>query len=511
MVNIQHDMALEEAFFSTANLNCNSSNCSSASSPNPASVEILYGGSPTSKWFKACISIQNNDCIRVNLALESGGQSPNIFLAPPSPNMMLLQQEKFEPVPEAIMNQAKRFVRVIKPDNSGLGVSIKGGRENKMPILISKIFKGMAADLAGQLYVGDAILTVNGIDLSEVTHDEAVQILKKAGKVVDLEVKYVREVMPYFTRRQQLLAEQLHQQQQQQQLQQSQNTFYIPLKLTYIQSSCLMEPANVADHDSLQRLRTIDLQTLMYQTQRTETTRPTQTTFSIRFDDIITTRQWLYKLYGLIDKLAYQAVNETNQLFQMLNKIHSFHLKYVGWLCEQVLPFGLQNNASQYSNLNQFNHLSNTSSISSSLSLNTTQFIQNNFSLLRSNLLSKPILVALANDSLFIYDQVPQSTDEWLQPSATYPLLTTRLVVQTNNLANYYQLASSSTSLALNQQSNGVSVDEFLFLTRHGTLHGIQSHLYRCVNHMDLINWCTIIEKQIYAAVALIKHVDFSN
>ena len=137
--------------------------------------------------------------------------------------------------------------------------------------------------------------------------------------------------------------------------------------------------------------------------------------------------------------------------------------------------------------------------------------IQTDFSLLRSNLLSKPILVALANDSLFIYDQVPQSTDEWLQPSATYLLLTTRLVVQTNNLANYYQLASSSTSLALNQQSNGVAVDEFLFLTRHGTPHGIQSHLYRCVNHMDLINWCTIIEKQIYAAVALIKHVDFSK
>ena len=40
-----------------------------------------------------------------------------------------------------------------------------GGVENKMPILISKIFPGMAADLTGRLHVGDAILSVDGHDL----------------------------------------------------------------------------------------------------------------------------------------------------------------------------------------------------------------------------------------------------------------------------------------------------------------------------------------------------------
>lgn len=58
-----------------------------------------------------------------------------------------------------------------------------------MPILISKIFKGLAADLTGALYVGDAILSVNGADLSEATHDDAVQALKKTGKEVVLEGK----------------------------------------------------------------------------------------------------------------------------------------------------------------------------------------------------------------------------------------------------------------------------------------------------------------------------------
>ena len=81
----------------------------------------------------------------------------------------------------------KRTVRVYKEDNNGLGISIKGGKENKMPIIISKIFKGMAADKTEKLYVGDAVLSVNGEDLRDATHDDAVKVLKRAGKVVDLE------------------------------------------------------------------------------------------------------------------------------------------------------------------------------------------------------------------------------------------------------------------------------------------------------------------------------------
>lgn len=101
------------------------------------------------------------------------------------------------PVPETITN-VKRTVRVTKQDVGGLGISIKGGKENKMPILISKIFKGLAADQTEALYVGDAILSVNGFDLREATHDEAVQALKKTGKEVILEVKYIKEMSAFF-------------------------------------------------------------------------------------------------------------------------------------------------------------------------------------------------------------------------------------------------------------------------------------------------------------------------
>ena len=86
----------------------------------------------------------------------------------------------------------RREVLVSKSGESGgLGISIKGGVENKMPILISKIFQGMAADLTGRLHVGDAILSVDNQDLREASHDDAVRILKNTGSQVKLEVNFL--------------------------------------------------------------------------------------------------------------------------------------------------------------------------------------------------------------------------------------------------------------------------------------------------------------------------------
>ncbi|KAB7507799.1 Beta-1-syntrophin [Armadillidium nasatum] len=136
-------------------------------------------------WHKAKLTLQG-DLLFITL---TDLDDPNSFGG--------IDGDKPDNVPEPVASQ-KRTVQIVKSDNSGLGISIKGGRENKMPILISKIFKGMAADQTEKLYVGDAILSVNGEDLREASHDEAVRALKRAGKVVKLEVKYLREVTPYF-------------------------------------------------------------------------------------------------------------------------------------------------------------------------------------------------------------------------------------------------------------------------------------------------------------------------
>lgn len=173
-----------------------------------------------SRWYKVIASLEhdallitvdenNFDCVGITGVHSSNGMnngiSTNSFgaaaAADINSNMSGVddscQLKEITSIPDTLSN-GKRRVRIHKPDSGGLGISIKGGRENKMPIIISKIFKGQAADLTEQLYVGDAILSVNGESLRDASHDEAVKALKKAGKVVDVEVKFVKEVTPYF-------------------------------------------------------------------------------------------------------------------------------------------------------------------------------------------------------------------------------------------------------------------------------------------------------------------------
>ncbi|KAK3089179.1 hypothetical protein FSP39_001532 [Pinctada imbricata] len=84
-----------------------------------------------------------------------------------------------------------RKVTLIKGEDDGLGLSITGGKEHGVPILISEIHEGQPADKCEALYVGDAILSVNGIDLRNSKHAEAVQILSQQTGNIELEVMFV--------------------------------------------------------------------------------------------------------------------------------------------------------------------------------------------------------------------------------------------------------------------------------------------------------------------------------
>ncbi len=70
-----------------------------------------------------------------------------------------------------------RVVKLTKESKEGLGISITGGKEHGVPILISEIHCDGPAHRSQQLYVGDAILEANGIDLKDSKHSDAVNIL----------------------------------------------------------------------------------------------------------------------------------------------------------------------------------------------------------------------------------------------------------------------------------------------------------------------------------------------
>uniref|UniRef100_A0A8C7X328 Golgi-associated PDZ and coiled-coil motif-containing protein n=1 Tax=Oryzias sinensis TaxID=183150 RepID=A0A8C7X328_9TELE len=84
-----------------------------------------------------------------------------------------------------------RKVALVKEDHEGLGISITGGKEHGVPILISEIHPGQPADRCGGLHVGDAILAVNSINLRDAKHKEAVTILSQQRGQIEFEVVYV--------------------------------------------------------------------------------------------------------------------------------------------------------------------------------------------------------------------------------------------------------------------------------------------------------------------------------
>uniref|UniRef100_A0A914C0M2 PDZ domain-containing protein n=1 Tax=Acrobeloides nanus TaxID=290746 RepID=A0A914C0M2_9BILA len=83
---------------------------------------------------------------------------------------------------------------VVKRGPHGLGWHVAGGIDSDpvtgsdRGIFISKVNPNGAAEEAG-LKVGDKILTVNGKNLDNLTHNEAVKIIRESGNVVELVVE----------------------------------------------------------------------------------------------------------------------------------------------------------------------------------------------------------------------------------------------------------------------------------------------------------------------------------
>ncbi|KAJ7338098.1 hypothetical protein JRQ81_010667 [Phrynocephalus forsythii] len=282
-----------------------------------------------------------------------------------------------EQVPEAVSNQ-KRSVKVLKQEMGGLGISIKGGKENKMPILISKIFKGLAADQTQALYVGDAILAVNGTDLRDATHDEAVQALKRAGKEVMLEVKYMREATPYVKKGSPIseigwetpppesprLRNASFDPLSQMSLNIHRDKKTIPLKMCYV-------TRNMAVSDPENRLVEVHSPDAKH-------------TLVLRSKDSATAQAWFHAIHSCISDLIPRVILEVKDQLGKAGLAGGREIRHLGWLAEKVLG----ENEKHW----------------------------------------KPVLVVLTEKDLLMYENMPRIKESWFSPLHSYPLLATRLV-----------------------------------------------------------------------------------
>ncbi|XP_048873445.1 disks large homolog 2 isoform X2 [Brienomyrus brachyistius] len=130
-----------------------------------------------------------NDCIlRVNDAdVSEVSHSKAVEALKVAGSIVRLYVRRRRPMLETVIE-----IKLIKGPK-GLGFSIAGGVGNQhIPgdnsIYVTKIIDGGAAQKDGRLQVGDRLLMVNNYTLEEVTHEEAVAILKNTSDVVYLKV-----------------------------------------------------------------------------------------------------------------------------------------------------------------------------------------------------------------------------------------------------------------------------------------------------------------------------------
>ncbi|NXO58013.1 MPDZ protein, partial [Aramus guarauna] len=77
----------------------------------------------------------------------------------------------------------------ISKGRTGLGLSIVGGADTLLgAIIIHEVYEEGAASKDGRLWAGDQILEVNGLDLRNATHDEAINVLRQTPQKVRLTV-----------------------------------------------------------------------------------------------------------------------------------------------------------------------------------------------------------------------------------------------------------------------------------------------------------------------------------
>ncbi|XP_051572313.1 protein scribble homolog isoform X2 [Myxocyprinus asiaticus] len=97
--------------------------------------------------------------------------------------------------PAASAGPCQQLATCLVRNDKGLGFSIAGGkgstpyRVGDMRIFISRIAEGGAAHRDNILHVGDRVISINGVDMTEARHDQAVALLTGTSPTITLVVE----------------------------------------------------------------------------------------------------------------------------------------------------------------------------------------------------------------------------------------------------------------------------------------------------------------------------------
>uniref|UniRef100_A0A8C5PDN7 Syntrophin gamma 1 n=1 Tax=Leptobrachium leishanense TaxID=445787 RepID=A0A8C5PDN7_9ANUR len=130
--------------------------------------------------------------------LQDGSQEPFKVRLHVAKDILMIQEQDIICVSGEPFYSGERKVAIRRQTVGGFGLSIKGGSEHNIPVVISKISKEQRAELSGLLFIGDAILQINGINVRKCKHEEVVQVLRNAGEEVTLTVSFLKRAPAFL-------------------------------------------------------------------------------------------------------------------------------------------------------------------------------------------------------------------------------------------------------------------------------------------------------------------------
>uniref|UniRef100_A0A9L0SNC1 Syntrophin gamma 1 n=1 Tax=Equus caballus TaxID=9796 RepID=A0A9L0SNC1_HORSE len=141
----------------------------------------------------ACEETKTGICL-----LQDGNQEPFKVRLHLARDILMIQEQDVICVSGEPFYSGERTVTIRRQTIGGFGLSIKGGAEHNIPVVISKISKEQRAELSGLLFIGDAILQINGINVRKCRHEEVVQVLRNAGEEVTLTVSFLKRAPAFL-------------------------------------------------------------------------------------------------------------------------------------------------------------------------------------------------------------------------------------------------------------------------------------------------------------------------
>ncbi|XP_041098254.1 gamma-1-syntrophin-like [Polyodon spathula] len=130
--------------------------------------------------------------------LQDGNQEPFNIRLHLAKDILTIQEQDVICVSGEPFYSSERTVTIRRQTIGGFGLSIKGGAEHNIPVVISKISKEQKAELSGLLFIGDGILQINGINVRTYRHEELVQVLRNAGEEVTLTVSFLKKTPAFL-------------------------------------------------------------------------------------------------------------------------------------------------------------------------------------------------------------------------------------------------------------------------------------------------------------------------